>query len=182
MTTTTYKWMLDRYHQAIEAGIFTDQSVELLQGDIVVMTPEGEPHAYHNTEAGDYLRKLLGDRVKIRDAKPITLPNNSEPEPDIAVVKPLGKVYRTHHPHPGDIFWVIEISQATLAKDIGQKKTVYAEAGIPEYWVVDLNNSQLTVFRDLRQGEYATEQVLTEGTVSPSAFKDVLIEVQNFLP
>lgn len=88
MTTTTYKWTVERYHQAIEAGLFDDQPVELLQGDIVIMPPEREPHAYYNTEVGDYLRGLLGSRVKIRDAKPITLPNASEPAPDIAIVKP----------------------------------------------------------------------------------------------
>lgn len=119
--------------RTIEAGVFDDQPVELLQGDIVVMPPEGESHAYYNTEARDYLRDLLGNRVKIRDAKPITLPNASEPAPDIAIVKPLGRIYLDHHPYPEDIFWLIEFSQTALDKDLGQKKMVYAEAGIPEY-------------------------------------------------
>ncbi|GAC1466765.1 MAG: hypothetical protein NVSMB70_12330 [Chamaesiphon sp.] len=89
MTVTTYKWTIERYHQAIEAGLFDDQPVELLRGDIVVMPPEREPHAYYNIEVGDYLRTLLGDRVKIREAHPIALPNDSEPAPDLAIVKPL---------------------------------------------------------------------------------------------
>lgn len=181
MTVTAYKWTLDRYHRAVEAGVFEDQPVELLRGEIVIMPPEGEPHAYHNTEAGDYLRSLLGMRAKIRDAKPITLPNASEPEPDIAVVKPRGRVYLEHHPFPEDIFWIVEFSQATLAKDLGQKKRVYAEAGIREYWVADLNETQLFVFRDLQQGCYTTELILTEETVSPSAFEDIQIEVQKLL-
>ncbi|MHC5730309.1 MAG: Uma2 family endonuclease, partial [Nostoc sp.] len=96
MTVTTYKWTIERYHRAIEAGIFDDQPIELLRGDLIVMPPEGEPHAYYNTEAADYLRTLLGERAKIRDAKPITLPNNSEPVPDVAIVKPLGGVYLEH--------------------------------------------------------------------------------------
>jgi Uma2 family endonuclease len=83
MTTTAYKWSIDHYHQIIAAGILDDRSVELLQGEIIVMSPEGEFHAYYNTEVADYLRELLGNKVKIRDAKPITLPNDSEPAPDI---------------------------------------------------------------------------------------------------
>ncbi|QLE56520.1 Uma2 family endonuclease [Nostoc sp. TCL26-01] len=179
MTITTYKWTIERYHQAIAAGIFDDQPIELLRGELIVMPPEREPHAYYNTEAADYLRILLGERVKIRDAKPITLPNNSEPAPDIAIVKPLGKVYLEHHPYPEDIFWIIEFSKATLSKDLGQKKEIYAEAGITEYWVVNLNNSQLQVFRDLNNGQYTTELTLTRGTISPLAFPDIFVQVES---
>lgn len=181
MTATTYKWTLDRYHRAIEAGVFDDQPVELLRGNIVVMPPEREPHAYYNTEAGDYLRRRLGNRAKIRDAKPITLPNQSEPAPDVAIVEPLGRVYLEHHPYAENIFWLIEFSHATLSKDLEQKQAIYAEAGIPEYWVVDLQKFQLHVFRDLVQGSYTTELTLTEGKISPLAFADVQIEVSQFM-
>lgn len=181
MTLTTYKWTLERYHQAIKAGIFDDQPVELLKGDLVVMPPEGESHAYYNTEAADYLRALLGERVKIRDAKPITLPNDSEPAPDLAIVKPLGTVYLEHHPYPDNIFWLIEFSKATLSKDLGNKKEIYAEAGIQEYWVVNLNDFQLNVFRDLVNGSYIQELTLTTGTIAPLAFQDVPIEVLRLM-
>jgi Uma2 family endonuclease len=181
MTLTTYKWTLDRYHQAIKAGIFDDQPVELLKGDLVVMPPEGESHAYYNTEAADYLRTLLGARVKIRDAKPITLPNDSEPAPDLAIIKPLGTAYLEHHPYPDNIFWLIEFSKATLSKDLGNKKEIYAEAGIQEYWVVNLNDFQLHVFRDLVNGSYTEELTLTTGKIAPLAFQDVQIEVLRLI-
>lgn len=181
MTITTYKWTIDRYHKAIEAGIFDDQSVELLQGEIVLMTPEREPHAYYSTEVADYLRKLLGERVKIRDAKPITLPNNSEPEPDLAIVKPLGKVYLEHHPYPEDIFWLIEFSQASLSKDLGEKKNIYAEAGIREYWVVNLQDLYLKVFRDLVNHSFTSELTLTTGKIACLAFPHIQIEVQRLM-
>ena len=181
MTVTTYKWTIKRYHRAIEAGIFDDQPIELLRGDLIVMPPEREPHAYYNTESADYLRTLLGKRVKIRDAKPITLPNDSEPAPDVAIVKPLGEVYLEHHPYPEDIFWVIEFSKATLSKDLGEKKDIYAEAGIVEYWVVNLKTPQLKVFRDPENGEYKTELTLTTGTISPLAFPDVSVRVERFI-
>ncbi|AUS99634.1 hypothetical protein CLI64_04100 [Nostoc sp. CENA543] len=181
MTVTTYKWTIERYHRAIEAGIFDDQPIELLHGDLILMPPEREPHAYYNSEAADYLRTLLGEQVKIRDAKPITLPNDSEPAPDIAIVKPLGETYLKHHPYPEDIYWVIEFSQATLSKDLNEKKQIYAEAGIIEYWVVNLRTFQLQVFRNLQNGQYTTEIILTTGIISPLAFPNVFVQVQRLI-
>ncbi|MEO0988400.1 MAG: Uma2 family endonuclease, partial [Cyanobacteria bacterium J06639_14] len=110
MTVTTYKWTIDRYHQAIQAGVFDDQPVELLRGEILIMPPEGKPHAYYNRGVGDYLRSLLGNRAQISEAHPITLNDDSEPIPDLAIVKPLGTVYLDHHPYPNDIHWLIEFS------------------------------------------------------------------------
>jgi Uma2 family endonuclease len=181
MTTTAYKWSIDRYHQIIAAGILDDRSVELLQGEIIVMSPEGEFHAYYNTEVADYLRELLGNRVKIRDAKPITLPNDSEPAPDIAIVKPLGTAYLNHHPYPDDIFWLIEFANTTLKKDLGVKKKIYAAAGIPEYWVVNLQATELKVFRDLSDGEYREELTLITGSIQPRSFPDTIVDVQRLL-
>lgn len=181
MSVALYKWTIDRYHQAIDAGLFDDQAIELLRGDLVVMSPEREPHAYYNSEVGDYLRVLLSSRAKIREAHPISLPNNSEPIPDLAIVKPLGAIYLQHHPYPEDIFWIIEFSNATLAKDLNEKKAIYAEAGIPEYWVVNLKDQELKVFRDLDSGNYTSETAHTTGSISPLAFNDVEILVQRLL-
>ena len=181
MTVTTYKWTIDRYHQAIQAGVFDDQLVELLCGEIVIMPPEGEPHAYYNSEVGDYLRGLLGNRAKVREAHPITLKNDSEPIPDLAIVKLLGTAYLEHHPYPGDIHWLIEFSDATLTKDLTTKKETYAEAGIKEYWVINLRDKQLHIFKNLQNGQYATEDILTTGTLSAMAFEDVKIQVHHLM-
>jgi Uma2 family endonuclease len=178
MSVTTYKWTIERYHQAIAAGLFDNESVELLRGDIIVMPPQVEAHAYYNSEVGDYLRTLLGTRVKIREAHPITLPNNSEPIPDLAIVKPLGKVYLEHHPYAEDIFWLIEFSLATLSKDLNEKKATYSEAGIAEYWVVNLTGREVSIFRDLENGRYITAETFIPGVMSPQAFSDVQIQVE----
>lgn len=87
MILTTAKWTLKEYHSMIDAGILSGRKVELLRGEIVEMAPEGEPHAYSSDEAGEYLASLLGERATIREAKPITLRDDSEPEPDIAIVQ-----------------------------------------------------------------------------------------------
>jgi Uma2 family endonuclease len=100
------KWTLEQYHQMIATGILDNQRVELLNGEIIEMPPEGESHAYYTSTIGDYLRILLGNQIQMREHHPITIPaSQSEPEPDIAVVEPLGREYLQHHPYPENIFW-----------------------------------------------------------------------------
>jgi Uma2 family endonuclease len=179
MTITLAKWTLQDYHQMIAAGILDDRCVELLNGEIVEMVPEGVPHASSSDETAEYLRKLLGSRARIRESHPITLPNASEPEPDIAIVEPFSEIYRQHHPYPENIFWLIEFSNSSLDKDLGLKKQVYAEAGIQEYWVVNLKVRHLKVFRDPSPHGYQTELTLTEGAIAPIAFPDIQIDVKR---
>ncbi|BAY60034.1 hypothetical protein NIES22_00910 [Calothrix brevissima NIES-22] len=181
MATILAKWTLEEYHRMIEAGILSSRRVELLKGEIVEMSPEGEPHAYSSDEAGEYLAELLGKQATLREAKPITLPNNSEPEPDIAIVQRLGREYREHHPYPENIFWVIEYANSSLEKDLEEKSKIYAEAGILEYWVVNLKKLHLVVFRDILDGEYASKQTLTTGTIQPLAFPDISVAVDKII-
>jgi Uma2 family endonuclease len=179
MTVTTAKWTIEEYHQLVATGILDDKRVELLQGIIVDMPPEGMPHAVYCSESIKYLRTLLADRAEVREAHPITLPNNSEPEPDIAIVRAPSRQYLAHHPYPADIFWLIEYADSTLKKDLNNKRRVYAEAGIEEYWVVNLHASELIVFRDLEQNVYQSETILAAGNISPLSFPDVQINVSN---
>jgi len=177
MSITTAKWTIDDYHRMIAAGILCDRRVELLKGEIVEMSPEGEPHAYFSSEAGEYVIRLLGDRATVRQAKPITLPNNSEPEPDIAIVQRLGREYLAHHPYPENIFWLIEYSNSSLEKDLEIKSKIYAEVGISEYWVVNLQQRQLIVFRTPQDGRYNSRSIATEETICPIAFPDIEISI-----
>jgi Uma2 family endonuclease len=177
MVLTTAKWTIDEYHRMIATGILDDRRVELLKGEIVEMSPEGEPHAYFSSEAGEYLSRLLADRAMIRPGKPITLPNDSEPEPDIAIVQRLGREYLEHHPYPENVFWLIEYSDSSLEKDLEIKSKVYAEVKIPECWVVNLKKRQLIVFRDPQDGEYASKSTLAGGTICPLAFPDMTVSV-----
>lgn len=182
MTVTTAKWTLDEYHQIVEAGILRHRQVELLNGEIVEMPPEGPEHAQLSTDAADELRQLLGDRALVRDAKPITLPNTgSEPQPDLAIVQPTRAVYRSRHPYPADIFWLIEYANTSLAKDLEAKRKAYAQADIREYWVVDLQNRRVKVFREAIEGNYRSEVTLEEGELSPLAFADVKVSVRSLL-
>jgi Uma2 family endonuclease len=181
MTLIAAKWTIDEYHHMIETGILDSRKVELLKGEIVEMSPEGETHAYCSHEASIYLTNLLGQRATIRQAKPITLPNNSEPEPDIAIVQRLGREYRTHHPYPENIFLLIEYANSSLEKDLETKSKIYAEAGIPEYWVVNLKKLYMVVFREPLDGEYATKLTLSTGTIQLLAFSDVVVFVEQII-
>jgi Uma2 family endonuclease len=179
MTITIAKWTIEQYHELVATGLLDDRRVELLEGDIVEMPPEGTLHAFYCGRSVKYLRNLFGDRVEIRETHPVTLPDNSEPEPDVAIVRPPDTQYLTHHPYPEDIFWLIEYADTTLAKDINTKQSIYAQAGIKEYWVVNLQAGELILFRDLGSEGYETEMKLKEGNISPLSFPDIEIEVKR---
>ena len=124
----------------------------------------------------------MGERATVRQDHPITLPGyDSEPEPDIAVVRPRGREYLDHHPYPGDIFWLIEFSDSSLAKDLEEKRRLYAQAQVPEYWVVDLQQSRLVVFRDPGADDYLQTTTATAGVLTPLAFPDLRFPVQRLL-
>jgi len=182
MTVTTAKWTLDEYHQMIEVGLLSGRPVELLNGEIIEMSPEGPEHAYLNTNAADYLRSSLGEKALVRDAKPITIPEtNSEPEPDLALVQPLGLLYCDRHPYPENIFWLIEYANSSLNKDLDVKRKAYAKTGIPEYWVVNLKNRVVKVFRHPIDDNYSYESTVREGEISPLAFPQIQVLVKRLL-
>lgn len=182
MTLITAKWTVEDYHRMIATGILEGRHIELLNGEIVEMPPEGESHAYSSDEAGEYLIYLLGDRAKVRQAKPITLlPSNSEPEPDIAIVQRLGRDYREHHPYPENVFWLIEYSDSSLSKDLEVKTQIYAAAGIPEYWIINLRTRQLIVFRLPTDEGYQSKQTISHGEISPIAFPDLPVSIARLL-
>jgi Uma2 family endonuclease len=182
MSIATYRWTIDQYHQAVNAGIFDDQPVELLNGELVIMPSEGAPHAGRGGVAVVYFRHLLGQRAQIREGHPITLRvSQSEPEPDVAIVQPLFWEYEAHHPYPENIFWLMEFANTSLKKDLAIKDKIYAAAGIQEYWVLNLPDNKLVVFRDPIDGDYQSKQTYTTGTISPLAFSDVMVSIDVLL-
>ena len=178
MALMTKRWTVAEYHRLVDEGILDDHPVELLNGEIVVMAPEGVPHASLSSDAGEYLTRLLEERAHVRPAKPITLfAVDSEPEPDLAIVKRSTRKYRDHHPYPEDVLWLVEYANTSLSKDLEEKKRLYAEAGIREYWVVNLREMVVVVFRSPQEGSYREEQTLEEGVIHPLALPDVAVSV-----
>jgi Uma2 family endonuclease len=185
MTVTLAKWTIEDYHQMIQTGVLADRRVELLNGEIVEMPAEGINHAQGSTDARDIFYEKLRGRAIVRDAKPITLPEQaSEPEPDLAIVEPLREVYRDqHHPYPENIHLLVEYSDTSLLKDKETKRKLYAQAGILEYWIVNLQDRhrQVIVHRDAQDGDYRSVQSFTTGSITPLAFPDVSVDVNQLL-
>jgi Uma2 family endonuclease len=180
MTITLTKWSVDDYHQMIAAGILCDRPVELLQGNIVEMAPENPIHYYAAEEDSDYLKSLLKGKAKVRFNGPITL-QDSEPEPDIAIVKRLGSIYASRHPYAEDIYWLIEVANSSLQTDLNLKAEIYAAANIQEYWVLDLANRQLIVLREPKEGRYTQQAQFSDGFITPLAFPDIQVSVSKLL-
>ncbi|MEM8779244.1 MAG: Uma2 family endonuclease [Cyanobacteria bacterium P01_G01_bin.49] len=177
---TLAKWSVEDYHAMIEVGILSDRCVELLAGEIIEMSPEGPLHTYTVTESVKYLRSVLDGFAEVREAHPITL-SNSEPEPDLTIVKLPNSRYKTRHPDPEDIYWLIEIANTTLTRDLTLKHRIYAQNNIKEYWVVDLKKQQITIFREPMGEFYQQQQVYTQGAISPLEFPDLQISVHTIL-
>lgn len=180
MTLTTYKWSIEEWHELVDAGLLEGKPVEFLEGEIVTVSPEGVEHRYTNSSIVKYLRVILDKIAEIQESHPITL-DNSEPEPDVAVVRLPETIYRTRHPYPQDIYWLIEISNRTLKTDLNQKKITYARNGIPEYWVIDLANKKLIVHTQVQNNNYAQVNEYTTGTISPLAFPNIAIALDKLL-
>lgn len=180
MTLTTYKWSIEEWHELVKSGFLEGKSVEFLEGEIITVSPKGVEHSYSNQSIADFLRELLKGKAYIRDSHPVTL-DNSEPEPDVAIVQLPSTVYLKHHPYPQDIYWLIEISNRTLKTDLNQKKRIYARNDIPEYWVIDLVNKKTIVHTQPKGGDYAQIRELTQGTIAPQAFPSLNISLGSLL-
>jgi Uma2 family endonuclease len=177
---TLAKWSVDDYHRMIEAGILRDRRVELLAGEIVEMSPETPIHYNTAKRGARYLEELLTGRADVRFNGPITL-LDSEPEPDIAIVRLPESIYNNRHPEPEDIFWVIEVANTSLKKDLDLKGSIYATAEIQEYWILDISSKRLIVFREPQNGQYVIEQTFVQGEVIPLAFPDVQVLIERLL-
>lgn len=177
-STQTFLWSIERYEQLIDKGILDGEDVELINGEILVMSPEGVEHFCTNDYLDEYLRDLLVDRAKISKTPPLVL-DNSQPEPDIAVLKLPKSTYRTRKPIATDVYWLIEVANTTLSKDLNEKATIYARNNIPEYWVVNLKDKQLVVHTEPTNSVYQVRVELKDGEVNPIAFPDLSIPVSN---
>lgn len=179
-------WTREDYYRAGELGLFRPgERLELIKGEIVTkMSPQGIPHAIAIQlceTAAD--AAFEGQGCHIRAQMPMTLPDDSEPEPDIAVVRGGIRDYETRHPSAVDVLLLIEVSDSTLAFDRRGKAALYAQVGIPDYWVVNLRGRQLEVRRDPVEDVYQDVIVLSEAEfVSPLSLPNVSIPVTDLLP
>lgn len=183
------RFTLDEYHQLINLGFFNDNSrVELIRGEIIEMVAKGTPHSVCNTLLLYALIPLLGNQALVRSQEPITLLNNSEPEPDVAIVLPRPDHYLSAHPGSEDILLIIEVSDSTLEYDRTTKLSLYAEAQIRHYWIVNLVANHLECYSHPYQNHpsgfgYRTKQiVLPNESVNLPGFPDLYLPLATIFP
>ncbi|MBO0710685.1 MAG: Uma2 family endonuclease [Acetobacteraceae bacterium] len=146
---------LEEYHRLGRAGILgEDDRVELLDGQLVDMSPIGPRHALAVDALNRLLVRAVGDRATVRVQNPIELDATTEPQPDFALVREPWRGFPGAHPRPGDVFLLVEIADTSLELDRGAKLALYARAGIREFWIVDVATNSVLVHRRPRGDNY----------------------------
>lgn len=181
-----YRWTREHFYQMADLGWFAGQRVELLEGEIMVQSPQKWPHYSTIDRCGEVLRIAFGTGFWVRQQAPITFGVHSEPEPDVSVVAGSREDYSDH---PTTALLLVEVSETTLAYDRGDKASLYALARIADYWIVNLVDRQVEVHRNpVADGTqphgfgYADVQVLTVGDhISPLAAPHLQISIASLL-
>src|SRR5690606_27227174 len=162
MTSVMQQWprrhriTVDQYHRMGELGWFAeDERTELVDGEIIDMPPIGSRHASVVEHLTALLTAVVGNRALVRPQLPIRLGDDSEPQPDVELVRPRADRYRHAHPTATDTLLAIEISDSTLSYDLKVKVPLYARYGVPEAWVIDLEAGRLHRFGEAADGHYA---------------------------
>lgn len=179
------RWSVDEYYKMYDLGLFMGRRVELIKGKIFEMSPMLSPHATSIRLVYELLRKIFQKGFEIRVQMPISLGKISEPEPDVAVVAGAIRDYSDHHPTAATL--LVEVALTSVRFDRTTKLKLYAENGIEEYWIVNLKQRHLEVFRkpilDGDAADYAEKLIVTEEEfVYPLERPNSRLKVANMLP
>jgi Uma2 family endonuclease len=184
MLLAHHRFTADEYHRMAQTGILTEEDrVELLDGEIIQVTPIGPRHA----NCVDQLNRLLAPAVSgkgiVRVQGPIRLAGDSEPEPEIAVLRERALGYGDAHPAPVDVLLVVEVADNSIGYDRARKVPAYARAGIPEVWLVDLTENRIEVYREPEaEGRYRSVQAVgRDATLSPLNLPNVTVSTAELL-
>ena len=172
------------YFRMVAAGILTeDDRVELLGGQVVAVSPSNPPHASALSRCVRLFTRALGDdQALVREQSPLDLAPYDAPEPDVALVRPRADDYTRAHPTAEAVLLVIEVSDSTLATDRHVKRALYAAAGLPEVWLLDLQHDRLEVGREPRGNGYTVRVHGPAERVAPLAFPELAVAVADLLP
>jgi Uma2 family endonuclease len=172
---------IHEWHRMGETGVFTNRHIELIDGEILAMAPIGFNHAGHLNRLTHYFYGLLLNKAIISVQNPLQLSQFSEPEPNFMLLKPNPDFYSSRHPTAEDVLLLIEVSDSTLAFDQNQKLCLYARHNIPEYWILNLNDTCLEVYKDPYGELYKQKCTLQTGELILSQLPDASISVTAIL-
>lgn len=174
---------VEEYYRMAETGILTaEDRVELVNGEIIAMSPVGPKHASIVNRLTRLLNRLLAERAILSVQNPIHLNQYSEPEPDLALLQERGDFYENAHPEPEDVLLVIEIADSSIEYDSAVKAKLYAQAGIAELWIIDVSARVITFYSQPSADGYAQKDVKSdEDTMVIQAFPDIELSVREIL-
>jgi len=180
---TRRRFTVDEYERMAEVGILcADDRLELIDGEIVEMTPIGSRHAGRVFRLTSLFTSRLGERAIVGVQGPIRLSADSQVQPDIVLLRPRPDFYTESHAGPADVLLVVEVADTSLRADRHVKLPLYARSGIPEVWLLDLTEHMLTVYR--RPGSLAYEEERTlrpADRLSPETFPDLVLAPADLL-
>jgi len=178
---TRRRFTREEYHRMGEVGILkpTDR-VELIRGEIVEMSPIGPRHAAFVNNLTQLLVVRLAGRAIVSVQNPVVVADDSEPQPDLAVLRRRARPYKEATPEAPDVALLIEVAETSLAYDRTTKLRLYAEAGVAEYWVVDVERESIECYRAPGpRGYREVERATGAATVSPRAFPDLALPLAD---
>lgn len=177
------RFTADEYHRMSDSGILTeDDRVELIEGEIAEMAPIGSRHQACVDRLNELFSRHMAQRAVVRVQGPVRLGEHSEPQPDLALLQRRPDFYAASHPHPQDILLVVEVADTSADYDREVKLPIYSRYGIPEVWLIDLQDESVLVFREPSTKGYESAQTLRRRSVfSPQAFPDLELTVDNVL-
>ena len=185
----TKQFTIDEYNRLAELGFFhEDDRVELIKGEIIPMAAKGTLHSTFSRRLIRELSKLITNQATLQSQDPIIIPPNSEPEPDVAILKNKDDDYLNSHPAAQDLLLLIEIADSSLKYDQEVKLPLYAQAGVTDYWIFNLIENCLETynqpFQDL-QGKFGYRRkviFLPNETVNLPCFSELALDLSNIFP
>ena len=170
---------VDEYYRMAEVGLIApDERVELIEGEIIDMAPIGSDHVSFVMRLTSLLVKAVQDKAFVSVQSPIRLSNRSEPEPDFSVLKPRADVYRKQLPTAADTLLVAEVCNTSERYDREIKLPLYAAHGIPEVWIISIEQQSLTIYRSPDNSRYQQETTTqSPGKVSLFALPDITVDL-----
>ena len=178
------RFTVAEYYAMADAGILSEiDRVELLDGDIIVMPPIGDWHAFGvNRIVAVFPSTLLKEQAILSVQNPVRLDAGSEPQPDVMLLRWRDDFYRNGHPGPGDVLLLIEVADSTVEFDRTVKLAAYARAGIPEVWIVNRPSQRIEVYTEPSGDKYATIRYAGPGeSIAPQPFPDIVLEVARII-
>ena len=177
-TAVRRKLSVEAYHDLAKAGHLTeDDRVELIEGEIIEMAPIGGPHLNIVNRLTRFFVLALGERGVVSPQNPVTLPRYSEPQPDLAILKPAFDSFPTKVPEASDVLLLVEVADTTLAYDRGTKLPLYAKHGISEVWIVDVQRRRIEAYREPSAEGYGRKiEIAANESLAMQALTDVRLE------